>query len=221
MLTNTLLMEFSVLVGTEQCTIWYMMAKTASRLKMIDAAIDLFHRQGVNATSVDDVLKKSGTGKSQFTHYFKNKAGLIAAAIAALSEQIKSGRTPTGYHIGSWSQMERWFRTYIEFQTSVGFTRSCPIGTIGNDLIEDQSELRDAVIAFLDWSRNELATFFRKKLDAGELDAAVKPLALADLCITVIQGGMLLTKIERSAATFEAASRQVVAYINSLRVKSK
>src|SRR3569833_2693332 len=174
MLTNTLLMEFSVLVGTEQCTIWYMMAKTASRLKMIDAAVDLFHRQGVNATSVDDVLKKSGTGKSQFTHNFKNKAGLIAAAIAALSEQINCGRTPTGYHIGSWSQMERWFRTYIEFQTSVGFTRSCPIGTIGNDQNDAQSELRDAVIAFLDWSRNELATFCGGGGGAGGRGAAGK-----------------------------------------------
>jgi AcrR family transcriptional regulator len=198
-----------------------MMAKTASRLKMIDAAIDLFHRQGVNATSVDDVLKKSGTGKSQFTHYFKNKAGLIEAAICSLSGQIKGGRTPTGYHIESWKEMERWFRTYIEFQTSVGCARSCPIGTIGNDLIEDQSELRNVVIAFLDWSRNELAFFFKKKLDAGELDAAAKPLALADLCISVMQGGMLLTKIRRNPETFESASRQVLAYINSLRVRPK
>lgn len=125
------------------------MAKTNSRLKMINAAIDLFHRKGVNATSVDDVLEKSGTGKSQFTHYFKNKAGLVEAAVSSLSEEIKSGRTPTGYRIESWKEMERWFQTYIDFQESVGFARSCPVCTIGNDLAEDQSEARDSVVAFL------------------------------------------------------------------------
>lgn len=197
------------------------MAKTNSRLKMINAAIDLFQRYGVNATSVDDVLKKSGTGKSQFTHYFKNKAGLTEAAISSLSEDIKAGRTPTGYHIESWKEMERWFRTYIDFQTSVGFTRSCPVCTIGNDLAENQSDSRDAVIEFLDWSRLELASFFKKKIDAGELDSSAKPLALADLCLTVMQGGMLLTKIKRNPETFESAARQALAYINSLRLKSK
>jgi AcrR family transcriptional regulator len=197
------------------------MAKTNSRLKMINAAIDLFQLNGVNATSVDDVLKKSGTGKSQFTHYFKNKAGLVEAAISSLSDAIKSGATPTGYHIDSWKEMERWFRTYIDFQTSVGFARSCPVCTIGNDLSEDQDELRDSVVAFIDWSRTELATFFKKKIEAGELESSAKPMALADLCITVMQGGMLLTKIKRDPETFEAASRQVIVYINSLRVKSK
>jgi TetR/AcrR family transcriptional repressor of nem operon len=197
------------------------MPKSNARLKMLNAAVCLFHTNGVNATSVDEVLKKSGTGKGQFSHYFKNKAGLVAASVASLSRQIKCGETPTGYHIESWKEMERWFRNYIDFQKSVDFARSCPIGTIGNDLTEEQSESRHSAIAFLDWSRMELASFFKKKLDAGELESTAKPLALADLCMSVMQGGMLLTKIKRNPEQFEAASKQVIAYISSLRVKSK
>jgi TetR/AcrR family transcriptional repressor of nem operon len=197
------------------------MAKTTARLRMINAAIDLFQQHGVHATSVDNVLEESGTGKSQFAHYFRNKAGLIEAAISTLSEEIKSGRAPTGYRIESWKEMERWFRTYIDFQTSVGFTRSCPVCTIGNDLAEDERGLRDSVVEFLDWSRRELARFFHEKVKAGELDRGAKPLALADLCLSVMQGGMLLTKIKRDPETFEAASRQVLAYIDSLRVRAK
>lgn len=182
------------------------MAKIDSRSRMVNAAIDLFHLKGTDATSVDDVLKKSGTGKSQFSHYFKTKAGLIESAIATLSKQIKAGHSATGYHIESWKQLERWFQTFIDFQASVGFARSCPIGTIGNDLLDDQSELRSSIVAFLDWSRNELSSFFKEKLDAGELDSAAKPVALADLCISVMQGGMLLTKIRRDPESFESAS---------------
>src|SRR3954449_1649315 len=48
-----------------------MTQKGNTKLRMIHAALDLFHRFGVNGTSVDQVLKKSKTGKSQFTHYFK------------------------------------------------------------------------------------------------------------------------------------------------------
>jgi hypothetical protein len=87
-------------------------------------------------------------------------------------------------------------------------------------LAEDESDTRDSVVAFLDWARAELATFFKRKIDAGELDSAAKPMALADLCISVMQGGMLLTKIRRNPESFEAASRQVLAYINSLRIRT-
>ncbi|MCA9399346.1 MAG: TetR/AcrR family transcriptional regulator [Candidatus Omnitrophica bacterium] len=48
-----------------------------TRERMLRTAFDLFHQKGVNATSVDEVLEKSGTGKSQFYYYFKSKEGLV------------------------------------------------------------------------------------------------------------------------------------------------
>ena len=36
-----------------------------TRLRIIGAAADLFHKQGVQATSPDDIIEVSGTGKGQ------------------------------------------------------------------------------------------------------------------------------------------------------------
>src|SRR4051812_17019537 len=93
--------------------------KQNSKLRMINSALDLFHRYGVNGTSVDQVLKKSNTGKSQFTHYFKTKEGMVSSVIQYLHEMIQSGQTPTGYEIKSWRDFENWFQQYIDFQESV------------------------------------------------------------------------------------------------------
>jgi hypothetical protein len=41
---------------------------TETRLRIIAAAADLFHKQGVHATSPDDVIEASSTGKGQFYH---------------------------------------------------------------------------------------------------------------------------------------------------------
>jgi AcrR family transcriptional regulator len=197
------------------------MTQQPTRVKMINAAIDLFHRHGVNATSVDDILKKSGTGKSQFTHYFKNKAGLVQAAIRHLSEIIQTGQTPTGYEINSWKEMEAWFQSYIDYQTSVRYERSCPMGTIGNDLLEDDKELRADLDAFFDWGRKQLSLFFKKKTAAGELPKSTRPQALADLCIATMQGGMLLTKMRRDPEMFENAATEVLTYLKALRNAAK
>jgi AcrR family transcriptional regulator len=188
---------------------------------MVNAAVDLFHKNGVNATSVDQILAESGTGKGQFAHYFKNKEGLVRAAIAHVREVVKGGHATTTYKVRTWKQMDNWFRTYVDYQRSIDFERSCPIGTIGNDLTGEQADLRKEVQSFLSWGQSELAKFFAERVRAGELSPRTRPRALADFCMTVVQGGMLLAKINRNPAMFENAAKQASAYIKSLRIRKR
>ena len=90
---------------------------------MVNAAVDLFHKNGINATSVDQVLAESGTGKGQFAHYFKNKDGLVRAAITHLHEVIKGGYASTTYEVRTWKEMDNWFRTYVDYQRSIAGRR--------------------------------------------------------------------------------------------------
>lgn len=191
--------------------------KQSTKLRMIHAALDLFHRFGVNGSSVDQVLKKSKTGKSQFTHYFKTKEGMVTSVIQHLHELIQSGQTPTGYDIKSWRDFEGWFQKYIDFQESVGCERSCPIGTIGGDLTSQNKKARREVLRFLEWSRGELKAFFLEKKVAGELIPQAQPEELADFCISIMQGGMLLSKMRRDTGMFRNSASQAIRYIHTLR----
>ena len=198
-----------------------MSGKPDTRTRMIEAALDLFHRQGVNATSIDEVLALSHTGKSQFSHYFKTKDGLIQASLEYLSKVIRSGESPSSYEIKTWEDMERWFQQYIDYQKAVDFERSCPLGTIGNDISNEQPMLRMEVRLVLEWARGKLARFFAERQAAGELQPSAQPEALADFCISIMQGGMLLTKMKRDSDMFEHAAAQANAYIKSLRVQPR
>src|SRR5262245_35555987 len=46
-----------------------------TRLRILRAAADLFHKQGVASTSPEDVMQASETGKGQFYYYFESKQG--------------------------------------------------------------------------------------------------------------------------------------------------
>jgi TetR/AcrR family transcriptional repressor of nem operon len=197
------------------------MARGDARLRMIEAAIDLFHVHGVNATSVDQILARSRTGKSQLTHYFKTKEGLVQAAIQFLDAAIRNGQAGTGYDVRSWRDFDRWFEDYIAYQRSTGCERSCPVMTIGNDLSSAQPAPRRDIEMFLIWSRGQLARFFAERRAAGEMVAEANPDQLADLCISVMQGGMLLTKVKRDTDMFENAAAQVRAYVRSLRSRRR
>ena len=194
-----------------------MAEKTATKERMIQAALDLFHTHGVKGTSIDLVLEKSATGKSQFAHYFKTKDGLVHAVLRYLHDFIREGRAPTGYDIRSWEDMEAWFGKYIAFQESVDCERSCPLGTIANDLGNDQELLRQEVRLFLQWCRGQLARFFAERKAVGELDVSADPDGLADFCIAIMQGGMLLSKMQRDTNSFQNAADHAVAYMRLLR----
>lgn len=194
-----------------------MSAQTPARQRMIEAALELFHRHGVNGTSVDAVLEASGTGKSQFSHYFKTKEGLIHAALQYLHEVVQDEKSASRYNVQSWEELDGWFERFIGFQKGVDYAKSCPLGTIGNDVTDEQPLLRQDVRLFVQWCRSTLARFFAERRAAGELPADSDPDGLADLFFAVMQGGMLITKMTRSPDAFRNAGAQALAYVRSLR----
>ena len=70
-----------------------------TRLRIIRTAADLFHKQGVRATSPDEIIEASRTGKGQFYHYFRSKEGLIHEVLQAYLEEIKTGAARVNYEI--------------------------------------------------------------------------------------------------------------------------
>lgn len=194
--------------------------KTApAKDRILQAATELFHRHGIKGTSIDDVLKQSGTGKGQFAHYFGNKDGLVLAVVDFLEELIRSGTVDSNYQIRSWEEFDAWFFRYINFQNDVDCELSCPLGTIGNDLTVEQDSLRRAVKAFFDWCRGQLTRFFAERKAAGDLRNDSDPDRLADLCLVIMEGGMLMTKITRDTKIFENAAREALRYVHSQRTR--
>src|SRR5258708_19334956 len=113
-----------------------------TRLRIIRAAADLFHKQGVGATSPDEVIEASETGKGQFYHYFKSKEGLVHEVLQTYLEDIAKGTAPLSYEINSWEDLERWFFSNVELQKRYRMTRGCPFGTIGNEVTENDELIR-------------------------------------------------------------------------------
>ncbi len=191
----------------------------AARLRMLQAAQELFHQQGIHATSVDQILQRSGTGKSQFTHYFKTKERLVHEVLGQLHEWLRGDNAPVNYKVRTWDELDDWFRFFVKAQQQGGCERACPVGTIGNDLSDEQELLRQDVRLIYEWVRGQLARFFAERRAAGELAETVDPEELADFCIVIVQGGLFVGKIKRETDTFEHAVEHALAYVQSLRLK--
>jgi AcrR family transcriptional regulator len=184
-----------------------------TRLLIIEAAADLFHKQGVHRTSPDDVIEASNTGKGQFYHYFKNKEGLVHAVLQMHLEAIREGSAPVDYEVESWSDLERWFLAHLEQQKRFQMTRGCPFGTIGNEVTENDELIRQDLCLIFEVVKNKLTTFFVREKAKGTLSPDADEEALADFCIAAVQGAMLMGKIRRSAVPVERAVAQALRHV--------
>jgi TetR/AcrR family transcriptional regulator, transcriptional repressor for nem operon len=186
-------------------------AKTRSRI--IQAAADLFHKQGVHATSPDQVIEASHTGKGQFYHYFRNKEGLVHEVLQTHLEAIRTGTAALNYEIGSWQDLEQWFIAHVALQKQFRMTRGCPFGTIGNEVTENDELIRQDLSLIFEVVKNKLAAFLIQEKARGALLPGANPEVLADFCIATVQGAMLVGKVKRNAQLVEATVREALGHL--------
>ena len=184
-----------------------------TRREILAAAADLFHKQGVVATSPDQIIDASGTGKGQFYHYFKNKDDLVHEVLQTYLEAIRNGGGPLSYDITSWDELERWFIAQVGLQKRFRMTRGCPFGTIGNEVTENDELIRQDLNLIFEVAKAKIATFFVKEKASGRLDCAASEDHLADFCLATIQGAMLMGKVKRSSQLVESVVHETMAHL--------
>ena len=189
-----------------------------TRRRIISAACELFHKQGYVATSPDEIIEASRTGKGQFYHYFKSKEDLIHQVLQDRLEAIRSGTRSFNREITSWQELEKWFFAHIELQKSFSMTRGCPFGTIGNEVTETDELIRQDINVIFEVIKNKVAVFFIKEKAAGRLAIDASEDRLADFCIATIQGALLIGKIRRDSQPAEAAVREALVHLKRYAV---
>jgi len=179
-----------------------------TRRRILGTAADLFHARGMNATTVGDVLRASGTGKGQFYQHFAGRDALVAAVLSGHRDAL--AQAPP---IRSWADLEAWLRAYLDAQSSFEFRRGCPIGTAAYALQAEQDEARGILKQILDRMRTDIAAFLEGERSAGQLAAEADPGRLAAFAVAGVQGAMLLGVVDRDAAAPDAAITEVVAHL--------
>ncbi len=188
----------------------------STRDRMLEVALDLFHQKGVRAVSVDEILEKSDTGKSQFYHYFGSKDGIVKAVVEQFKGMLQRQELPMQYEVKTLGQLRKWFQGFIEFQRMTNCARTCPMATIAGGLEEPQEAIRQDIEHIFTASREVLDTFFDGLAKEKKLPKGTHPRELSDFCYSIMQGGLVVSKVKKDVRPFEHSVKHALAYIKSL-----
>jgi len=191
-----------------------------TRLRIIRAAVELFHQNGARSTSPDEIIEASRTGKGQFYYYFGSKEGLVRAVLRTYLDAIRTGTSPIDYEVTSWHELERWFLAHLALQQRYEMTRGCPFGTLANEVTPNDELIRQDLQRIFGLVKAKLATFFLREKAEGRLTRRADAQRMAEFCIATIQGAMLKGKLDRSSEPVESAAREALAHLKSYRVRS-
>lgn len=67
-----------------------MAKKSNTKSKIVSAAWKLFYEQGYDATTVDEIIRESGTSRGSFYHYFDGKDALVGSLAYLFDEKYEA-----------------------------------------------------------------------------------------------------------------------------------
>ncbi len=176
------------------------------------AAAELMYDRGVSATSIEDILAASGTGKSQLYHYFSSKEDLVAEVLGHQLDRILEEQST--FPLDTWTGIRAWLDALRKTQVEHGF-HGCPLGSLVSDVLDQSDQLRRrAADLFTRWEAS-LAERLRTMQAKGLLREDANPDMLAEATIAILQGGYLLSSTKQDVRPMRSTVDAALAHLQS------
>jgi TetR/AcrR family transcriptional regulator, transcriptional repressor for nem operon len=180
----------------------------AMRERIVSAAADLVWAQGAGQTSLDDVMEKSGASKSQL-HHFADKDALLREAAALQTKRVLATHGQLLDSLDSLDALRRWRDAVLALNRQDG----CPLGALVYQLPQSAKRARTVVGDGFETWRMQVEKGLVKMRDRGELSRDASPADIALAVLAALQGGLLLSKGEKSNRPLEVAFEMALAYV--------
>ncbi|MET0493465.1 MAG: TetR/AcrR family transcriptional regulator [Actinoplanes sp.] len=190
-----------------------------TRARIIDAASRLIYERGVAGTTLDDVRTAADVSSSQLYHYFADKDDLVKAVVSRQADVIVGNQEQAD--LTSVEGLRAWRDMVVASARSGGARGGCPLGSLGSQLAETDSEARALVATgFGRWS-DAIGAGLRNLHAAGQLPAGIDPDDLAVTLLAALQGGLLLAQVERDTRPLETAVDTILALASASQPASR
>lgn len=173
-----------------------------TRTILVRGGVDLLTRQGVMATTLDDLLKLVKVPKGSFYHCFVSKDALVTAALDAYASYFAR---KLDHHFGDSSvlplaRLDAFVEDACHGVERHHFSRGCLVGNLGQEVNCLSDELRQRLEAILcDWEQR-LAACLQSAVTEGQLAADANCPALAHAFWIGWEGAILRARLMRSTS---------------------
>jgi AcrR family transcriptional regulator len=147
-------------------------SRGGKREQLMTAACELFHQQGVAATTLADIADRSGVPLGNVYYYFKSRDDIVAAVVGARSREIEDlGALLEKRHRSPKARLKALVSMVADQRETIT-AYGCPYGTLCADLVSQHEDSSRSLAAGLmqslvAWSEQQFREMGRR--DARDL----------------------------------------------------
>ncbi|WP_256338420.1 TetR/AcrR family transcriptional regulator [Streptomyces sp. KS_5] len=167
--------------------------------KLIDAAEDVFRRQGFSGASVQDITTAAGVPKGSFYNHFASKQVLTAEIMRRYVSNIDLSALRDD-QLAPVERLRAHLTSQIDRTESTGVEFGCLIGTLASDGPTAGDAVRSEVAQGLQLWTDALAEAVRTGQQTGDITTAKSAEVLAAFLIDALQGSALRAKATGNSA---------------------
>jgi AcrR family transcriptional regulator len=189
-----------------------------TRARMVAGAADLMSRRGVNATSMREVVRHTGTPRGSIGHHFpRGKQELIEDALVFAGKQVSGPLQHLTQSRGAVAGLRAFIALWRQTLERTKFQAGCPVLAVAveqyvNDATEKDGEPDEAARqrlldlangVFADWQRIMFAALRRDGV------APARARRLAALVIASTEGTVAMCRAARSAQPLDDVRQEL------------
>jgi AcrR family transcriptional regulator len=174
-----------------------------TRQRIVAAAAELMFDNGVAETTLEDIRAAAGVSGSQVYHYFDDKQALVRAVIDYQTDAVLDAQCDHLDHLDTVGGLRAWRDFLVEHQRRLGCRGGCPIGALGAEVAETDAVARIAAARGLARWEQRIRDGLQAMHARGDLPADADPQDLALAMLAALQGGLLLTQLQRDTRPLE------------------
>jgi TetR/AcrR family transcriptional repressor of nem operon len=189
------------------------LSKSVSKRRIIDSAQELFHRQGFQQTSLDDITRQSGVTKSNLYYHFNSKEEL---GLETLRERISHYEAevlePTlrNTSLTPAERLSEFYKRVNSYHRGQTPPKGCPFGNLAVEMCGTNDNFRQALSAFFEGWQSAIESCIGEGIESGAFRGDFSPRLMAQMILSHLEGAIMMVKTHRTIEPLDSGTEMIM-----------
>lgn len=168
-----------------------------TRKRIIAKSAELFNQKGYASASLSDITEATGIKKGGIYRYFASKDEIAQEAFQYASGRVSAAiQEALGRESTAIGKLLVFLRVYEHVVEAPPFVGGCPLLNLAVESDDGEPRLRASARQGLDSTLEAMKRIIAEGVASGEFKADLDIDALATFALSVMEGGIMLSKLE-------------------------
>jgi len=184
-----------------------------SKEKIIRAASDLFHKNGYQTTTVDEIVESTGVTKSNLYYHFRSKEELALETLYMRMKQFESEvilSTLGEISLSPKKRLQQFYDRVANFHSSLECKYGCPFGNLAIEMSDVSEKFRNLLSAFFRNWEKAIEICIDEGSREGEFRRDINPKLAAQLILSQVEGAIMMVKTHKTLEPLNAGAEAVL-----------